>query len=210
MSFCAAILVTPFIYLSSDLLHCALVCAIKWLVVGRYQPGKYPYYGVMHYKWVMMMTIRYSMLHILQSLQGTVFTNLYYKAMGAQVGLNACIMAIGINETDLISIENQVSIGRGQVLAAHTIENMVIKMEHTKYLLGSTVRNMAFIFPGCTMERFSTLLEYSHILKGETIPEGECWSGIPAGPVDSEGGNTTSSVCIDTKKDQGAFLKKLY
>ena len=205
MPFYTAILVAPFIYLFCDVLHCLLTCITKWLVVGCYKTGKYSFYGTMHYKWVMMMAVQYPLSNFLESLQGTIFANIYYRAMGASVGTNACILANGILEADLISIGDEVSIGRDHIFTAHTIENMLIKMEPVRHLRGSTVRNRSFVLPGCTMERHSTLLENSYTLKGETIPAGERWSGTPAVPV-ADGMDNIGCECdmccnIDTIKD---------
>ena len=163
----------------------------------------------MHYKWVMMFIAEYSMHDFIQTIHGTIFANFYYIAMGANIGINSCMLGTCIMEADLITVENQVSIGRGVVLAAHSIENMLLKLAPARYLLGSTVRSMSHIFLGSTMEPRSTLLENSVVLKGETIPEGECWSGLPAGPVVSEPSNTGSNICTNGKKDQDMFFKKI-
>ena len=83
-------------------------------------------------------------------------------------------------ESDLMTLEDEVSIGRGGIISSHTVENMVLKLAPVYYHKGCTARSKAFLMPGGAMEPHSTLLEESQVLKGETIPSGQVWGGLPA------------------------------
>jgi len=48
---------------------------------------------------------------------------------------------------------------------------------------GATIRNGSVLMPGGEMEACSVLLDQSQVLKGETVPAGEAWAGLPAQPA---------------------------
>ena len=81
------ILLTPPTYFLLNTLHALLVCALKWLIVGRFKAGNYAFYGSFHYRWVLMMTLLDSVSDYTTSLHGTVFASLFNRLLGAKVGV---------------------------------------------------------------------------------------------------------------------------
>ena len=61
------------------------------------------------------------------------------------------------------------------------------------------------------MEPYSTLLEESQVLKGETVPAGQLWAGLPAEPITAVTSNQTSDFTIDIKNEpkSNVYGKKL-
>lgn len=91
-------------------------------------------------------------------------------------------------------IEDDVTIGHGMGISCHTVENMVLKLAPIYYRKGCTMRSMSHLMPGCTIEPYSILLEASQVLKGETVPIGQIWAGLPAEPIME----TTSNHYVDS------------
>ena len=87
-----SVMITPILWYVCDLVHVCLVVAVKWMVIGSYKKGKYPYYGLLHYKWTLMMLVHDSLDAFLVSIEGTFLMNLFHRAMGASVGKNVCIL----------------------------------------------------------------------------------------------------------------------
>jgi carbonic anhydrase/acetyltransferase-like protein (isoleucine patch superfamily) len=81
-------------------------------------------------------------------------------------------------------LEDEVTIDRGGIISSHTVENMVLKLAPVYYHKGCTTRSNAVLMPGGTIEPHSILLEESQVLKGETVPSGQVWTGLPAEPID--------------------------
>ena len=86
-------------------------------------------------------------------------------------------------EADLMMLEDEVTIDRGGIISSHTVENMVLKLAPVYYHKGCTTRSDSVLMPGGAMEPHSTLLEVSQVLKGETVPAGQVWAGLPAEPI---------------------------
>ena len=94
-------------------------------------------------------------------------------------------------------IEDEVTIDRGGIISSHTVENMVLKLAPVYYHKGASTRSNAVLMPGGTMEQYSTLMEESQVLKGETVPCGQTWSGLPAEPINDEPANHFSEYIIN-------------
>ena len=83
-------------------------------------------------------------------------------------------------------LEDEVTIDRHGIISSHTVENMVLKLAPVHYQKGASTRAHSCLMPGGTMEQNSTLLEVSQVLKGETVPAGQTWGGLPAESIIDE------------------------
>ena len=105
-------------------------------------------------------------------------------------------------ESDLMVIEDEVTIDRGGIISSHTVENMVLKLAPVYYQKGCTTRSNAVLMPGGTMEPHSILLEESQVLKGESVPSGQVWAGLPAEPINQMQSNHYSTEFVIDVKDK--------
>jgi non-ribosomal peptide synthetase-like protein len=95
--------------------------AIKWLVIGRYKPGRYPVWGFYYFRW--WLASRFRTLGWPEMFSGTPLMSLYYRAMGAKVGKNCSIGTSLSTAFDLISIGEDTSIGVDAQLLGYRVEN---------------------------------------------------------------------------------------
>ena len=110
-----------------------------------------------------------------------------------------CFLGHSSYEADLMMLEDEVTIDRGGIISSHTVENMVLKLAPVYYHKGCSTRSNAVLMPGGAMEPYSTLLEESQVLKGETVPAGQVWAGLPAEPISTVSSNQSSNFIIDIK-----------
>ena len=104
-------------------------------------------------------------------------------------------------ESDLMILDDEVTIDRGGLFSSHTVENMVLKLAPVYYQKGCTTRSNAVLMPGGAMEPHSVLLEESQVLKGETVSSGQIWAGLPAEPIEETSANQYSSEYIIDVED---------
>lgn len=103
-----------------QLFNIMLVIAVKWLVIGRTKPGRYPLWGSYYFRvWLVQ---RFSALAHEKWLQGTVFYRIFLRLLGAKVGTGSVIGAASFECHDLITIGKGVSIGNRVILAASRVE----------------------------------------------------------------------------------------
>jgi non-ribosomal peptide synthetase-like protein len=162
------------------------VAIIKWLVVGRYKPFVKPLWS--NFVWRLeLVNALYEFLSaplILQSLQGTPFLAWYLRLLGARIGDRCYIDTTGFLEWDLVDIGDRVAIGEDAVMQTHLFEDRILKA--TKFKIGNdcSVGGVSVVLYGTTMNNGSHLDSLSLLMKGEELPAGTHWRGIPAVRVD--------------------------
>lgn len=120
-----------------------------------------------------------SLSDLMEQVAGTWLSAFVMRCMGAKVGKDVCFFGHGF-EYDLLHIGDQVCIGPECDTTAHTVENMVMKMEAVSFQRGCNCMAGSVVMPGGVMEQGSTLIEHSQVLKGETVPESSYFGGLPA------------------------------
>lgn len=167
------------LFVAADLFMMLLMIALKWLIVGRYTEGSYPFFGAYHHKWMLMTALSFANDNLLDLLQGTAFYAWVFRASGATVGRNACIFGFGL-EFDLLEIGDNVCIGDECDLTCHTVENMAIKLAKVTIGNNTTMRASSLVMPGGETQENTALLEKTVVLKGEVVLSGTTYGGLPA------------------------------
>ena len=98
-----------------------LSIALKWLVIGRYKPGRYPVWGFYYFRW--WLVSRFQGLSWSEMFVGTPLMSLYYRAMGAKVGRNCSIDTPHCTAFDLVTIGDDTSIGPETHILGYRIED---------------------------------------------------------------------------------------
>lgn len=165
-----AVLIFPFTFFMS--------IAVKWIVIGRYKPGRYPLWGSYYFRWWFVGLIQSLAPSTLFS--GTPLMPAYLRLMGAKVGDNCYIGTHNIQTYDLVSIGDKTSIGLDTQLLGYTVEDGYLVLGRVEIGDECYVGTHSVISPGTKMENESMLLEQSMLPEGATVPSGETWSGSPA------------------------------
>lgn len=89
--------------------------AIKWLVIGRYKPGRYPIWGTYYLRWWFVDVCRKLFLRGFWG--STSFTlKLYYQMLGVKIGKNARIQPdCEIAEFNLVTIGDSAGVESGNL-----------------------------------------------------------------------------------------------
>ncbi len=152
--------------------------ALKWLVIGRYKPGKYPVWGAYYFRW--WLVNRFQALSWSGMFVGTPLMSLYYRAMGAKVGRDCTIATPLCTAFDLVSIGEGSSIGAETQLLGYRVENgwlIIDKVTIGRNCFVGAHSNLAL---NVAMGDGARLDEMSLLADGEAIPAGEGRCGSPA------------------------------
>jgi non-ribosomal peptide synthetase-like protein len=98
-----------------------LSIAVKWIVIGRYKPGKYRLWGLYYLRW--WIVTRFQSLSWSGMFVGTPLMTAYYRAMGANVGPNCTINTALCAAFDLITIGRGTSIGSDTQILGYRVED---------------------------------------------------------------------------------------
>src|SRR4029077_19142807 len=101
------LLLAPLVGLSFVVLLALEIAAIKWLLLGRVKPGRYPLHGFYYLrKWFFDQTMDLS-LDVLGPLYASVYLTPWYKLLGAKLGRGAEVSTASFISPDLLSIGDE-------------------------------------------------------------------------------------------------------
>ena len=175
----------PIIYAAASLGSALLVIALKWLVVGRYQPGTIPLWSTFVWRTELITGLYESMVvsGCLNFLLGTPFAAIILRLLGMRIGTGAYIDTTDFTEFDLISIGNNVTLNHNCTLQTHLFEDRVMKMERIRLENDCQLGSVAVVLYDSLLADDVLIEPLSLIMKGEQIPAATSWQGIPASRV---------------------------
>ncbi|MFA5901093.1 MAG: Pls/PosA family non-ribosomal peptide synthetase, partial [Hyphomicrobium sp.] len=158
-----------------------LTIVLKWTVIGRYKPGKYPVWGFYYFRW--WLVTRFQALSWSEMLSGTPLMSLYYRAMGAKVGRGVTLTTPHCLAFDVISVGDDSSIGtETQLLGCRVEDGMLV-------IAPVTIGRDCFVGMHCNlgldtaMGDGARLEDMSALADGAALAAGEMGRGVPAQPA---------------------------
>ena len=155
-----------------------LAIAMKWLVLGRMKPGRYPLWGVYYYRWWFVQHF-IALTHV-KWFQGTPIMRLYLSALGARIGDDAVIGEIEIGAHDLMSIGERACVGSKTKFAN-------VRVVGADFIVGAIdIGADAYIGTSCVVEEDVVVGDGAEMKDLTSAPAGmriaarEIWDGSPA------------------------------
>jgi non-ribosomal peptide synthetase-like protein len=156
----------------------ALSIVLKWIVIGRYKPGRYPVWGFYYFRW--WLVSRFQVLSWARMFNGTPLMSIYYRLMGAKIGKNCVIGTPFCAAFDLVNIGENTSVGGDTHILGYRVEGGYL-------ILGNiTIGNDCFVGTHCclglnsTMHNRSRLDDMSLLADNAVITDGAGLRGSPA------------------------------
>ena len=164
-----------------------LSIAVKWTVIGRIKPGRYPLWGRYFCRWWFVQSIR----NIVPTsyLTGTPLLTFYYRLMGAQIGDNVYLGNDGCQAYDLLSVGDDSCLGADSHFTGATVEDGWLILGRIDIGKRCFVGTRTVLCPESRLEDDAELDDLSLLTSKTSIPKGECWKGSPARRFE---GNKTS------------------
>ena len=159
-----------------------IAIVLKWILLGRVQPGKYRIWGWWFLKWWIVKKV--TEFVPMTALHGTIFLNWYYVCLGTSVGRGCYIGTTDLHGHDLIEIGDDTSIGADAHIEGYRVFQGSIILG--KIVIGKRcyIGNRSMIIGSClrttTMEDDSQLGDLSLLPAGAVIPTKQNWAGSPS------------------------------
>jgi non-ribosomal peptide synthetase-like protein len=175
---------------------CALVIYCKWLFIGRYKSQSLPLWN--NYVWrselITGLNENIAAPWLTNYFLGTPFFAWYWRALGARIGKQVFIDTSDVTEFDLVRIDDRAALNYFCGLQTHLFEDRVMKMSNLHIGKNCVVGHGSIVLYDTQMEPGSQLHSVSLLMKGETLPAGTHWQGIPAQPLPNEDLTAANSV----------------
>jgi non-ribosomal peptide synthetase-like protein len=175
------------IYVGINIVVKFLVIALKWLIIGRTKPGRYPLWGVYYFRvWLVQRLVQTVTMKFLQC---SPMMRWYMRGLGAKIGRDSVISEFEAGAIDLISIGERASLGqKNQFANVEVIGNEMIigtiEIGEAAYTGNSCVLSC-----NSKLEQGAELGDLTALEPGTIVPAWEHWDGSPArkiGMVDRE------------------------
>jgi non-ribosomal peptide synthetase-like protein len=176
-----ALWLAGFVVLPATLL---LPFAAKWLLIGRFRPGRYRLWGWYYCRWWLARKIMG--LSPLGYLAGTPFLAPYLRLLGARVGKGGHLGSARLGLPDLIEIGDDVSIGYGVAVEPFVVKDGWLYQAPIRLGAGAFIGTNAVVMPGASVGRGARVLEQALVAQGQVIPDNETWGGSPSRRVDGD------------------------
>lgn len=155
-----------------------LVIGLKWLIIGKVKPGRYPLWGAYYFRWWLV-----SRLFLLGSpsyLANSPIMRFYLRALGAKVGNDAMIAHAEFGAPDLVEIGAWASIGHKAVIANAEVVGNELIIGRVSIGDNAYIGNQTIIASDCVVGHDAHLDDLTALQPGTIVAPFETWDGSPA------------------------------
>ncbi len=178
-------LLFPLLFVAAGLAGCAFAIALKWALMGRYKPRERPLFSPFVWGTELVTCVAESLAadYLVGTLVGTPYACMYFRLMGARIGKRVFLDTTDLTEFDLVEIGDEAAVNDDCTLQTHLFEDRVMKMSYVRIGARCSVGGNTLVLYDSQMGEESALEDLSLLMKGETLPPGTSWTGIPAIPT---------------------------
>lgn len=156
----------------------AIIIALKWIVLGRTKPGRYPLWGAYYFRlWFVQRLVQVTTVKFLQCSPLMPF---YLRLLGARIGKDVIISEFECGAIDLLTIGDRASLGtKCRYASFEVVGNEVVVSPIT---IGQDVHigNSCVIGGGARLEDGVMLNDLTHVAPDQTIAAHTHIDGSPA------------------------------
>ena len=179
----------PLFYIGAGIACILIFWLFKKVLIGRYQTGFHPLWSP--FVWVSeLLTGMYEDLVVqffFNSLLGTPYAVWVWRLLGVKVGRRCYIDTSWVTEFDLVEIGDDVALNEEAGLQTHLFEDRVMKLGKIRIGDRCVVGSAATILYDSELEEEVVVSDLTLIMKGETLPAGSSWQGLPGRPLEGAG-----------------------
>lgn len=150
----------------------------KWLLIGRFRPGRHPLWGGFYVRWWIASRLQHlANIHVFN---GTPLAPVIWRLFGAKVGRACTLNPSLVYAWDCIRIGDDVSIGADTHMPALRIEDGEIVVAEITIGDRCFVGSHSYLGLNVHMEPDSRLDDQSLLADGDIVPAGAGYRGSPA------------------------------
>lgn len=155
-----------------------LVVALKWLILGRTKPGRYPLWGAYFYRWWLVQRL-YALVHP-SYLANSPIMRLYLRMLGGKIGSGVNISHAEFGAVDLVKVGSGASIGHKAVIANAEVVGGELVIGEVTIGRDAYIGNQSIVSLGCRVGADAVIEDMTALKENTLVADAEIWSGSPA------------------------------
>ncbi|MFI7275473.1 Pls/PosA family non-ribosomal peptide synthetase [Streptomyces sp. NPDC049879] len=169
---------------AAGLLAGALAIAAKWLLTGRFRPGRHPLWSPFVWRnelydtFVEVLAVPW----LVRPALGTPLLTWWLRGLGARIGRRVWCETHWLPEPDLVRIRDGAVVGRGCVVQTHLFHDRVMRLDTVDIGPGAVLGPHTIALPGSRIGGNTTVGPASLVMAAEHLPDGARWQGNPVHP----------------------------
>jgi non-ribosomal peptide synthetase-like protein len=177
----------PLLYIAAGISAVAATAILKWILVGRYRAGRWPLWCAFVWRSELVTGVYENLcaLFFLDLLKGTPYIVWALRALGMKLGRRCYVDTTWFTEFDLIEVGDEAALNDNANVQTHLFEDRVFKTGPVGIGARCAVGATSTVLYDSRMEAGAALGDLSLLMKGESLPAGTRWHGIPAVPGDA-------------------------
>lgn len=181
-SWAETLLFFPLLYIGCGAAAAMIAIVAKWALVWRYRPGEKPLWSTFVWRNELLNALHEHLAEpfLVGSLTGTPFICWYFRLLGARIGRRVYMETTDLSEFDLAQIGDEAALNADCTVQTHLFEDRVMKMSTVSIGPRCSVGAGSLVLYDTRMEEGAALGDLSLLMKGETLPAGTKWEGVPA------------------------------
>ncbi|MET9379505.1 Pls/PosA family non-ribosomal peptide synthetase [Streptomyces sp. NPDC002928] len=174
-------LLSGLVLLAAGAVAGVLSIVAKWLLVGRHRSGEHPLWSGFVWRneladtFVEVVAVPW----LAGAVPGTPLMTAWLRGLGARIGTGVWVESYWLPETDLVTLEDAVTVNRGCVLQTHLFHDRILRTGTVVLREGATLGPGGIVLPGSTIGARTTLGPASLVMAAESVPDDTRWLGNP-------------------------------
>ncbi|MCX4760825.1 amino acid adenylation domain-containing protein [Streptomyces sp. NBC_01275] len=174
-------LLSGLVLLAAGAAAAVLSIVAKWLLVGRHRTGEHPLWSGFVWRneladtFVEVVAVPW----LAGSVPGTAAMTAWLRGLGARIGRGVWVESYWLPESDLVTLEDGVTVNRGCVLQTHLFHDRILRTDTVVLREGATLGPGGIVLPGSTIGARTTLGPASLVMAAESVPDDTRWLGNP-------------------------------
>ena len=164
-----------------SLMNVALVCALKWLLLGKVKAGQHPLWSCWCSRWDFVYVLWGALARpVLSHLEGSPLLNWALRCFGVRLR-SRVFLGRGfaqVVDPDMLHFEDDTTVV--SLFQAHSFEDRVLKTAPVHLRAGASAGRGAVILYGAVLREGSLVRECTVVMKGERLSARTVYEGAPA------------------------------
>lgn len=170
-----------YLFVMTGMIYLSL--SIRFITLGI-KEGTYPVASFTFIRWIFQSGF-YGMaiIFVLPFLRLTIFTNWFYRMVGAKIGKNAWLATYTLPDAYLLSVGDGAVVGAKTEISCHIFEGSKLFLGRVSIGEGSLIGAHCHISPGVEVGKKCVVGQYGQLRRGMKVPDNSKMGSLAALPL---------------------------